>query len=289
MKSDEFGPNTPDAEHEGFGVNRTGIMLNPDMSAELIDGAKNVEPSTVNDGDSDVMVDKATYLQEAMPIGSRPAITPKTSADEPSGPMAMAILFDKLGERLAFERQGTRLYEAFLSKLEAKEADDVGPSIDALRHICDEELEHFKLLQHAITELGGDPTVQTPSADVAGVLSQGVLQIVTDPRTTIPQTLQALLNAELADNDGWTMLADLAGKLGHSDLEKKCEEALEQEQEHLDNVRTWLSEVTLEEVSGENADNGAGMDKEEDSGRAGRKPRKRSGRPRGRKSKRRKK
>jgi rubrerythrin len=296
MKSQQFAPTAPDPEHEGFGLNRTGIMLNPEMSEDLIEGTKNMVSSTINDQDLSIMVDKASYLQEAIPIGSRPATNLESPADERSGSSAMAILFDKLGERLAFERQGTRLYEAFLAKLEAKGPDDAGPSSNDLRHICDEELGHFKLLQHAITQLGGDPTVQTPSADVAGVLSQGVLQIVTDPRTTIPQTLQAVLNAELADNDGWIMLADLAGKLGHSDLEEQCEKALAQEQEHLESVRSWLTAITLEEVTDANVDDeralddaekDAGIDKE-DSGRAGRKTRKTSS-SRAKSSKRRKK
>ncbi len=160
-------------------------------------------------------------------------------------------MLDKLGERLAFERQGTRLYEAFLQKCQSLNLDDAsGPSVEELRHICEEELEHFHLLQNAITALGGDATVQTPSADVAGVLSHGVMQVVSDPRTTIPQTLQAMLTAELVDNDGWQMLQDLAAELGQDDLEEQCRRAYEEEQEHLEKVRDWLTSMTMDEVSG---------------------------------------
>jgi hypothetical protein len=74
---------------------------------------------------------------------------------------------------------------------------------------------------------------------------------VSDPRTTIPQTLQAVLSAELADNDGWQMLNELAGQLGRSDLATKCAKAFQEEQEHLENVRGWLSEMTLTEALGE--------------------------------------
>lgn len=95
--------------------------------------------------------------------------------------------------------------------------------------------------------------MQTPSADIAGVLSHSILQIVSDPRTTIPQTLQAILNAELADNDGWQMLKGLAGELGYSELEEQCKKAFQEEQEHLENVRTWLSEMVLAEALGEEA------------------------------------
>ena len=194
-------------------------------------------------------------MKEGLPIGSPPVIVlnDQQGEDELAADAdRMSVLLDKLGERLAFERQGTRLYEAFIQKLEqAPLKQSVGPSSEDLRHICEEELEHFKLLQKAIVKIGGDATVETPSADVVGVLSHGIMQIVIDPRTTIRQTLQAILSAELADNDGWQMLGKLAGQLGFSDLVTKCEKAFEEEQEHLENVRGWLSEMTLSEAAGE--------------------------------------
>jgi rubrerythrin len=229
--------------------NRTGIMVNPELSAQLILGA---EAATATAGDAAAKVtDRASYLTEASAIGSLPALV----AGEGEANAPISILLDKLGERLAFERQGTRLYQTFLQKLEALgDAASAGPSSEELRHICDEELQHFRLLQKTITELGGDATVQTPSADVVGVLSQGMVQVVSDPRTTISQSLQALLTAELADNDGWEMLGALAGELGNSDLVEKCETAFAQEQEHLDSVRAWLTEMTANEAA--NASNG---------------------------------
>jgi rubrerythrin len=187
-----------------------------------------------------------------VPIGSSPAMVEVSEDGESVGQFdGLAVLLDKLGERLAFERQGTRLYEAFLQKCESLALEESsGPSVEELRHICEEELEHFHLLQNAIIALGGDATVQTPSADVAGVLSHGVMQVVSDPRTTIPQTLQAMLTAELVDNDGWQMLQDLAAELGQDDLEEQCRRAYEEEQEHLEKVRDWLTSMTMEEVSG---------------------------------------
>lgn len=243
--------------------NRTGLMVNPEMSAEMIQAAKNIETSP---GDiMELAAERADYISEGIPIGSYPPIIDGEDAAESE---KLAVLLDKLGERLAFERQGTRLYQTFIQKLEAMPADDENaPSADELRHICDEELEHFRLLQRAITDLGGDATAMTPSADVAGVISHGVLQVACDPRTTIAQTLQAVLTAELADNDGWQMLQQLAAELGHADLEKQCEKAFEQEQEHLQNVRSWLANMTLGEalaLEGLEDDEGASNDKEEE-------------------------
>jgi rubrerythrin len=253
MKPGQVRDKREKSEAELF--NRTGIMTNPDMSAELIRGAKKTIPSSSGNG-KEAAASRAEYSIKELPIGTSPIIVingENARQDELSANAdRISVLLDKLGERLAFERQGTRLYEAFLQKLETAPAEHVnGPSSEDLRHICNEELEHFKLLQKAITEIGGDATIQTPSADVAGVLSHGVLQIVSDPRTTIPQTLQAMLTAELADNDGWQMLKELSGKLDYSDLEEECKKAFQEEQEHLEKVRRWLSEMTLTEALGE--------------------------------------
>ena len=229
-------------------INRTGIMTNPELSAELIQGAKETIPSSEGNGEQ-IAASRAKYLSEALPIGSPPLPMQMSQAGaEESGQLeGVPVLLDKLGERLAFERQGTRLYEAFLHKCESMErADDSGPTVEELQHICEEELQHFKLLQKAITSLGGDATVMTPSADVAAVLSHGVVQVVSDPRTTIAHTLQAMLNAELADNDGWQMLEELAAELGQTDLEEQCRKAFEEEQEHLEKVRGWLAAAILD-------------------------------------------
>jgi rubrerythrin len=239
-----------DSKQEILG-NRTGIMTNPELSIEMIEGAKQTVPSSQGDATALASV-KAEYIEEAVLIGSSPEMVEVSENGDSVGEFeGLAVLLDKLGERLAFERQGTRLYEAFLQKCESLNLDSAsGPSAEELRHICEEELEHFHLLQNAITALGGDATVQTPSADVAGVLSHGVMQVVSDPRTTIPQTLQAMLTAELVDNDGWQMLQDLAAELGQDDLEEQCGKAYEEEQEHLEKVREWLTSMTMDEASG---------------------------------------
>jgi len=230
-------------------VNRTGIMTNPQLSAELITGAEETEPSSEGDA-ADLATIRADYLNELVPIGSPPLILEAEEGENPSPLEGMAVLLDKLGERLAFERQGTRLYQAVLQKCETMNVENsAGPSIDDLQHICDEELEHFKLLQKAITKLGGDATVQTPCADVTGVLSMGMVQVVSDPRTTVPQMLQALLTAELADNDGWQLLQDLAAELGADDLEEQCRQCFDEEQEHLEKVRAWLLSMTLDQAT----------------------------------------
>lgn len=61
-------------------------------------------------------------MNDVLPRGSPPVVMENgEEAPEGSSPdhLGGPLLLDKLGERLAFERQGTRLYEAFLKKIEA--------------------------------------------------------------------------------------------------------------------------------------------------------------------------
>jgi ferritin-like metal-binding protein YciE len=114
-------------------------------------------------------------------------------------------------------------------------------------HIRNEEAKHFALLAECIEFLGGDPTAQTPCADVAGVASSGLMQVLTDPKTTVEQSLSALLTAELTDHAAWEDLIALARKMGHDDMAKQFEEALEREAEHLATVRKWHEVLLMSE------------------------------------------
>lgn len=158
----------------------------------------------------------------------------------------MAVLLDKLSERLAFERTGTRLYEALLNRCEMLGETSPGPTLEEIEHIGGEELEHFLMLNRSIEEIGGDPTVQSPCADMTGVASMGIMQVLTDPRSSMAQCLQAMLTAELTDNAGWELLIDLAENLGHDEMKSEFEGALANEEEHLQEVRTWLSECVMD-------------------------------------------
>jgi rubrerythrin len=114
--------------------------------------------------------------------------------------------------------------------------------VDEMRRFRDAELRHMRLVREAIETVGGDPTAQTPCADLAGVEGMGLLQVVTDPRTTLTQCLGALLTAELADNDGWKILIALAEAMGQEELAGRFAAALAEEDRHLASVRGWLAE-----------------------------------------------
>jgi bacterioferritin (cytochrome b1) len=225
--------------------NRTGIQTSPELAEELIEGAVNAVPSS--EGGVEEMAEyRGEYIAEGYPIGSMPAMPSSEEGEADEEEVGMAVLLDKLSERLAFERTGTRLYEALLNKCEMLGEPAPGPTLEDIEHIGREELEHFLLLNDTIAGLGGDPTVQSPSADMAGVASMGIMQILTDPRSSMAQCLQAMLTAELTDNDGWQLLIKLADNLGYTEMKTEFETALANEEEHLLNVRNWLSECVLD-------------------------------------------
>lgn len=225
--------------------NRTGIQTAPELAEELIEGANNAPPSSEG-GIEDIAEYRGEYIAEGFPIGSMPTLPVSEEAEADEEEVGMAVLLDKLSERLAFERMGTRLYEALLNKIEILGETTPGPTMEQIEEIGREEMEHFLMLNRTITDIGGDPTVQSPCADVAGVASMGILQVVTDPRTSMAQCLQALLTAELTDNAGWELLIELADNLGQDEMKTEFERALANEEIHLQNVRTWLSECVLD-------------------------------------------
>jgi bacterioferritin (cytochrome b1) len=227
--------------------NRTGMQTSPELAEELIEGASSAAPSSEG-GPENLAEYRIDYIAERFPLGSMPAMPVSEEADATEEEAGMAVLLDKLSERLAFERMGTRLYEALLNKCETLGEESPGPTLEEIKHIGSEELEHFLMLNRVITEIGGDPTVESPGADVAGVTSIGIMQVLTDPRSSMPQCLQALMTAELTDNAGWELLIELADGLGYNDMKTEFETALAHEEEHLQNVRDWLSDMVLDKA-----------------------------------------
>ena len=95
---------------------------------------------------------------------------------------------------------------------------EISMTIEDLEDIRADEARHFLLVSDAIDSLGGDPTSQTPSADLCGVESSGLVQVLNDPRTTIAQSLHAIVTAELSDKAGWETLIALADEHGLTEM-----------------------------------------------------------------------
>jgi rubrerythrin len=217
------------------GTNRTGIHMSPVDSKAM----QEVDPAIkgTNGGDESALADmRNDYIANAESLGSIPLLGTLTGS-------SAHILLDKLGERLAFERTGTRLYDALITKCEVMLEADISMTIDDLEQIRADETRHFILIAEAITSLGGDPTSQTPSADLAGVESMGLVQVLNDPRASIAQSLHAIMTAELSDKAGWETLVALADEHDLTDMVEDFTQALNQEREHLALVQTWYEEA----------------------------------------------
>jgi hypothetical protein len=235
---------TPNTKPTELGKNRTGVQTAPARTREMTDNTEAVEADPR--GALAIGLWRAELSDAAPPVGTMPVPgtlkgIAKTAMKAAQGEHATVFL-DKLAERLAFERTGVRLYDAVLAKIPAARTSEGTLTAEAVQVIRDEELGHFLLCKEAIEAMGGDPTAMTPCADVMGVASMGLLQVVTDPRVTLTQALAALLTAELTDNDGWKLLIATAEALGQGDLALRFTDALAAEDRHLQSVRRWIAE-----------------------------------------------
>lgn len=224
------------------GMNRTGTAMSPFDSKKT---AESSDVEVVEDPSIESIEDvRVRYSREADPVGTMPPPANIKGAVRTAGNALkgekLTVFLDMMGERLAFERTGTRLYEALMAKLAAADDFPEGPTAADLKRLRDQEHAHFNMLVQALEGCGGDPTSMTPSADIASVASSGVLKVLTDPRTTLTEGLKAILVAELTDHDGWEALSECAVALGEDELATKFKKALNEEREHLANVRGWL-------------------------------------------------
>ncbi len=233
------------------GLNRTGLDMAPASKDDMVRyaQAEGAHEPAASDALSDLRQEYGRHADRLgsvpLPLSVKGVVT--TATDTLAGHKS-AVLVDKLGERMAYERTGVRLYEA----LQAKVATAHGGSqvdADALARIRDDEEAHFHLLARCLVSLGADPTAVTPCADTAGVLASGPMQVLSDPRTTLAQALNAILALEMGDNAGWDLLSELAGECGHPELSESFAAAIDAERQHLDTVRGWLRQAVLEEAT----------------------------------------
>lgn len=92
-----------------------------------------------------------------------------------------------------------------------------------------------ELVQKPISKLDDDGFTR-----VRVILMNG---IETEKRTSVPQSLHAILIAELADYDSWELLIKLADDMGQQDMASQFRQALDEERQHLDTVRGWVEQA----------------------------------------------
>lgn len=241
--------------HIEIGRNRTGAQMSPVLTAQMQDGEDEAPILPGADGQperADLAL-KLEYAREADALGSVPPPATLTGVVKSGVDMVTGkrpqVLIDKLGARLAFERGGVRLYDALLVKCAS--ADGAGLSaqeVQTLEEFRQQEAAHFGLVAEVLRELGGDPTAQTPCADLVGVESAGLVQAMNDPRTNLLQGLHVMLDAELIDNASWELLIELAAAAGHKAVAERLEVGLQQEAVHLQTLRALVARLTLEDA-----------------------------------------
>jgi rubrerythrin len=224
------------SEATEVGRNRTGVQASPQQSERMNEVVRTVSARAADAHASPLNEVRLQYIREADPLGSIP---PPAQGERPQA------FVDKLAERLAFERGGTRLYDAVIAKFMAHQDELQGAALEELIEIRDEEAGHAALLRTCIEQLGADATAQTPSADLIGVATSGFLQAVTDPRTTLAQTLQIALAAELVDVASWEVLIAMAEGVEQDAMVERFRKARDRENEHLARVRGWFETLTL--------------------------------------------
>ncbi|MDB5048040.1 MAG: uncharacterized protein JWO30_1111 [Fibrobacteres bacterium] len=233
------------------GMNRTGMaMALREGRVQEGNAWKNVPASPGDERELERM--RAAYEGESEPIGSVPSPASlkglaKTALQMLEGHDPKAFI-DRLGERLAFERSGIRLYELLIGKHRAAQSPTGEADLENLIRIRNQELAHFRLLWDSLEKLGADPTAETPAADHAGVKTMGLIQTLSDPRSTFYQGLDAILIAELADNEGWRMLVELAEGMGLKEMAAAFRQANAQEGMHLEQIRKWWEGLVREEA-----------------------------------------
>lgn len=230
-----------------LGRNRTGVQTSPIDSARMTDAedALRVDETAPRE-DRQVRLD---YIAGGDKLGSVPVPATLTGVAKSGVDMLTGkrpqVLMDKLGERLAFERGGVRLYDALLLKCRGADTGLSDQDEALLETFRRQEAEHMETVAQALRDLGGDPTAQTPCAGLVGVESQGLVQAMNDPRISFVQSLHVMLDAELIDNASWEMLAELARNAGHPQVAERFDTPLRQEAVHLQTLREWVGRLTL--------------------------------------------
>lgn len=234
-----------------LGMNRTGVQMSPLDTAAMQQGLDRFAPPA-DEHREDLLV-RLDYADATDSLGSVPVPGTlkgmlKSGLDMATGKRPQ-VLVDKLGERLAFERTGVRLYDSLLVKCRAAPGLLRADELQCLALFRDQEVEHAQTVVAALEQLGADPTAQTPCADLVGMQGMGLVQAMNEPRASLVQGLHVILDAELLDNAGWEMLVDLARAAGHTDIADRLAQAAQEEARHLTQVRALVTRLTMEDAS----------------------------------------
>ena len=160
-------------------------------------------------------------------------------------------VIDYLTERLVFERDGVKLYDAILAKMRVSGDEEVRRMLDQMQEHRDQEKEHEEWLEEQIRSLGGDAHGTTEMSELVTREAKGIDDVILDGDNEIAHLFHALLTAELADNAGWDLLVTLADEAGDRDARRQFKKRLHEEEEHLIFVRRVVERFARRQVLGE--------------------------------------
>lgn len=151
-------------------------------------------------------------------------------------------LVDLLCARLAVEEAVVRIYDALRGKVQDPEIDK------KLARFERQEVQHRDLLATWLDRIGvPQPMRQTPEARVARLEGESYLRLIDEIESPL-HLLSILLTVELTDETGWELLIDLARDLGDREVLEAFEPCLDNEKDHLRQVRGMVAELSRVEM-----------------------------------------
>ena len=156
-------------------------------------------------------------------------------------------VIDLLNERLAFERAGVKLYDRVLDVMRAQADGDFERMREELESHRAEEKEHEEWLEDQIRSSGGDAHAETDKSRLVTRESKGIEEVVMSD-AELPHLFHALLAAELVDNAGWDLLAQVADEAGDRQAKRDFKKRLHEEEDHLLFVRKAVEKLAFRDV-----------------------------------------
>ena len=156
-----------------------------------------------------------------------------------------------LEARLASERAGMKLYERVLGAMRASGDAQVRALLDEMEADRDLEAEHVAWLEEQLRAVRGG--ADAGGAGDAGDAAARHVERVAQGNAELPQLVNALLAAKLADDAGWDGLVQLAHEAGDREARRELRRRLHEEEDLLLVIRQLMEKLVFTEVLAEDA------------------------------------
>ncbi len=165
-------------------------------------------------------------------------------------------LIHLLSERLAFERAGVNLFDRVLAAMRASGDADIEALHGEMEASRNEEQEHLAWLEAHLRALRADADGDAEDAPEADGPWTSIEEVA-ESDAPLPQLVNALLAAKLADEAGWDLLVQLAEEAGDVDTRHALRSRVHDEEDHLAVIRRVMERLVFPEVLAEDAARGA--------------------------------